>query len=81
MKLVTMTILSPLEKQCVHGIKGIFTVHGATLREIYLNENLKQLLYTHIFEKIIFLKPKGKRGEIEKIYSFDKEKCILQDKL
>ena len=74
-------ILLLSEKQCVHGIKGIFTAHGATLRELYLNENLKQLLDTHIFEKIIFLKPKGKRGEIEKIYLFDKEKCILQDEL
>lgn len=58
-------------------MKGIFTAHGATLRELYLNEHLKQLLDAYIFEKIIFLKPKGKRGEIEKIYSLKEENYYL----
>ena len=80
MKSEIMKILLQLMKQCVLGIKGIFTAHGANLKELYLNEYLKKLIDSFIFDKIIFLKPKGKRGEIEKIYSFDKEKYILQDK-
>lgn len=72
-KLEIMKILLLLEKQCAHGIKGIFTAHGATLRDLYLNEHLKQLLNSYIFEKIIFLKPKGKRGEIEEIFTLEKE--------
>ena len=61
--------------QCAHGIKGIFTAHGANIRELYLNEQLKKLLDSYIFEKIIFLKPKGKRGEIEEIFTLEKESC------
>ena len=32
------------------------------------DEHLKKLLDAYILEKIIFLKPKGKRGEIEEIF-------------
>ncbi len=66
-----------LEKQCVHGIKGIFTVHGANIKELYLNKSIKELLDTYILEKIIFLNPKGKKGEIENIYYLGEEKYIL----
>ena len=66
-------ILKQLKKQCAHGIKGIFTAHGANFRELCLNKNLKKLFDTYIFEKIIFLKPKGKRGEIEEIFTLEKE--------
>lgn len=58
---------------CVCGIKGIFTAHGGSFRDLYLNKYLKQLLDSNIFEKIIFLKPKGKRGEIEEIFSLEKD--------
>ena len=61
--------------QCALGIKGIFTAHGANFREVCLNENLRELIDKYIFEKIIFLKPKGKRGEIEEIFSLKKETC------
>ena len=73
MKLETMTISQLLEKQCALGIKGIFTAHGRILGDLYLNVHLKQLLDSYIFEKIIFLKPKGKRGEIEEIFTLEKE--------
>lgn len=43
------------------------------MRDLYLNKYLKQLLDSNIFEKIIFLKPRGKRGEIEEIFSLEKE--------
>lgn len=68
-------ILLPLEKQCAHGIKGIFTAHGANFKELGLNENMKKLIDSYLFEKIIFLKSKGKRGEIEEIISLEKESC------
>ena len=55
------------------GIKGIFTAHGANLEEISINQSIKELLNSHIFERIIFLKPKGKRGRIEKIYALNKK--------
>lgn len=59
--------------QCAPGIKGIFTAHGANFRELYLNEHLKKMLDDFMFEKIIFLKAKGKRGEIEEIFTLQKE--------
>lgn len=56
------------------GIKGIFTAHGGDLEEVLLNPVLRKILKSHIFEKIIFLNSKGKRGEISKIYTLDKKK-------
>ena len=55
------------------GAKGIFTAHGNTIEEIYLNPILKKLINLHIIERLIFLKPDGKKGEINKIYSLDKK--------
>ena len=46
-----------------------------SFREICLNENLRELIDSYIFEKIIFLKPKGKRGQIEEIFTLEKENC------
>lgn len=68
----TNDIISIEEAMCL-GVKGIFTAHGADLQELEINKNIKQLLNSAIFEKIIFLEPKGKRGEIQKIYSLNKE--------
>lgn len=56
------------------GIKGIFTAHGETLEEIFSNPVLRRILKSHVFEKIIFLNSKGKRGEISKIYTLDRRK-------
>ena len=55
------------------GTKGIFTAHGGSLEEVYLNPVLKNLINLHIIERIIFLKPDGKKGEINKIYALDKK--------
>jgi len=55
------------------GIKGIFTAHGASLDEVSINPSLKTLLSAHIFERIIFLKGRGKRGEVSKVYLLNKK--------
>lgn len=55
------------------GIKGIFTAHGLTLEDISLNPALKNLLNTHIFERIVFLNHKGPKGDISKVYSLNKK--------
>jgi len=38
------------------------------MEELKLNKNLKEILEGNFFEKIIFLKTKGERGKIKKIY-------------
>lgn len=54
------------------GIKGIFTAHGSSIEDMMLNPALKELLKTHIFERIVFLSTKQEKGEIEKVYGLDK---------
>ena len=54
------------------GIKGIFTAHGSNMEDIMLNPALKELLKTHIFERVIFLNSRLEKGEIEKVYGLDK---------
>lgn len=52
------------------GIKGIFTAHGKCIEDIKLNPALKELLETHIFERLIFLDEKRK-GEVKKVYTLN----------
>lgn len=54
------------------GIKGIFTAHGACIEDLMLNPALKELLKTHIFERIVFLSAKLEKGDIDKVYYLDK---------
>lgn len=54
------------------GCKGIFTAHGDTFDDIYLNPVLKNLINSHIFETIIFLNSKEK-GEYKCIYVLNKK--------
>lgn len=49
------------------GVKGIFTVHGSSLNELYSNECIKELLDLNIFQRIIFLDAHI-RGNIESVY-------------
>lgn len=60
------------------GVKGVFTAHGACLKEVVLNPVLRKIIETHIIEKIIFLKSKGEKGGISQIYTLDKTKCEYQ---
>lgn len=55
------------------GIKGIFTAHGGSLEDVSINPSLKALLNSHIFERIIFLNEKGKRGKIKNVYLLNKK--------
>lgn len=48
----------------------ICTAHGASLEGLKVNKNLREMIDLNFFEKIIFLKSKGKRGEIKEIYKF-----------
>ena len=54
--------------QCALGIKVICTAHGDTLEKLKMNKLLYEVLDLNLFERIIFLKSEGKRGEVQKIY-------------
>ena len=54
------------------GIKGVFTAHGASLEDLSINPAIKNLINTHIFERIIFLNNKEIKGEVDKVYSLNK---------
>lgn len=53
------------------GIKGIFTAHGGDMKDILLNKALKDLIQSHIFERLIFLNPKIK-GDVVSTYELNK---------
>ena len=55
------------------GIKGIFTAHGSTFKDILKNPILKELLETNIIEKIIILDTQGEKGKIKSIYELIEE--------
>lgn len=56
------------------GVKGIFTAHGGNLEEVLANPILSELIGSHIFERIVFLNSKIKKGEILKIYELNRKK-------
>ena len=63
-----------IEYAICSGIHGIFTAHGSSLNELYLNPQLTELLNKNLLHRIVFLSEKEK-GEIEKIYILnEKEK-------
>ena len=57
------------------GVKGIFTAHGMNFEDIYLNPILKDLIKSHVIERIIFLDTYWKKGEIAKVYTLDKQQA------
>lgn len=52
------------------GCKGVFTAHGESIEDLYLNNFIKELIIGHIFEIIIFLDSE-KKGNIKEVYIFD----------
>lgn len=58
------------------GVKGVFTVHGSNLSELYANPCIKELLNLSVFQRIIFLDV-HKRGNIENVYSLEDSKYKL----
>lgn len=55
------------------GIKGIFTAHGGSFKDILKNPILKDLLETNIIEKIIILESCSEKGKIKSIYELTEE--------
>ena len=53
------------------GIKGIFTAHGGSLKELQLNPAISKIINKHIFERIIFL-DKNIKGKVKTVYALDK---------
>ena len=48
------------------GIKGMFTAHGSSIEDMMLNPALKELLKTHIFERIVFLSTKQEKAKLRR---------------
>lgn len=61
------------------GIKGVFTAHGDSMRDLKLNPIINELLEKKLMEKIIFLS-KTKKGTVEKIYVLNKKEKIYECK-
>lgn len=61
------------------GIKGIFTAHGASMEDLRTNPDLANLLDTGSIERIVFLSNKKQtRGEISKVYGYNKMNAIYE---
>lgn len=52
------------------GVKGLFTAHGKSIKEINLNKELSDLLKNNLLERIIFLDT-IKKGAIFRAYGLD----------
>ncbi len=60
------------------GVKGIFTAHGANMQELQLNPELKKLLDSYTFKRIVFL-DESNRGKLKEVYELkDKEYIIMK---
>lgn len=64
--------IEAIKEAVCSGIKGIFTAHGSSLDDISINPSIKDLLMSHVIERIIFLDSKKAKGEIEKVYALNK---------
>ena len=62
------------------GCKGIFTAHGSSFDDIYLNSVLKELINSHIFEVIIFLDTVNK-GKLKEIYTLNKKSMQYENQI
>ena len=61
------------------GIKGIFTARGASMEDLRTNPALANLLDTGSIERIVFLSNKKQtRGEISKVYGYNKMNAIYE---
>ncbi len=60
------------------GVKGIFTAHGSSFQELQLNPELKKLLDSYTFKRIVFL-DESNRGKLKEVYELkDKEYIIMK---
>ncbi len=51
------------------GVKGIFTAHGNSIENLSLNPAIRNLLNTHLIERIIFLSNRS----VSKVFALDKK--------
>lgn len=58
------------------GVKGIFTAHGANFQELQLNPELKQLLDSYTFKRIVFL-DENNRGKLKEAYELKNMEYVL----
>lgn len=58
------------------GVKGIFTMHGDSINDVKLNENMNKLYEEKLFERLVFLE---KLGKIKNIYTLDNNMYKLED--
>ncbi len=58
------------------GVKGIFTAHGANLQELQLNPELKKLLDSYAFKRIVFL-DESNRGKLKEVYELKGKEYII----
>lgn len=57
------------------GVKGIFTAHGNSLEELFLNPHISELLKKYIIERIIFLSQEYK-GKFDSIYYLENKNYL-----
>lgn len=69
----SMEDIDAIKYAVTSGVKGIFTAHGDTMINLKNNPALNKIMAANVFDKVIFLNKKGKRGEIKEIYKLDKE--------
>lgn len=63
--------------QFVLAVSGIFTAHGGSIEDILLNPVLKNLLNTHVFEKLIFLDA-AQKGNVKEVYEINKKNTTYE---
>lgn len=60
--------INAIERMVCSGVKGIFTTHGSSVKEILQNINLKRLIDLKLVQKIIVLDGQEK-GKIKEVYN------------
>lgn len=65
--------IEAIEYMIKSGVKGIFSMHGNSMKDIDNNENIRKLVERRYIERIIFL-DEHEKGKIKDIYFISSEK-------
>lgn len=65
--------IEAIEYMIKSGVKGIFSMHGNSMKDVENNENIKKLVERRYIERIIFL-DEHEKGKIKDIYFISNEK-------
>ena len=65
--------IEAIEYMIKSGVKGIFSMHGNSMKDIENNENIRKLVERKYIERIIFL-DEHEKGKIKDIYFISNEK-------